>query len=156
MIGTVLPINTFNSGASQGASMGTQSIDSQGFMKILLSQMSSPDLGSLFTDENSGSAGSSFFGGSSSTSALSGLMGGNNLSGLTGSSANSGLLSALSSPQMELSIFSNLIGKTIEAIDAVSGAAIKGTVKSVVILDGKTQLEVDSKFVLPSTITKVS
>lgn len=157
MIGTVLPINTFSAAASAGnTQLGTQTIDNQGFMKILLSQMASPDLSSLFSDENSGAAGSSFFGGSSS-SPLSGLLGGNNISALTGGSTlNSGLFSALSSPQMELSIFSNLIGKNIEGFDAVSGNEVKGTVKSVVISDGKTQLEVGDKFILPSTVSKVS
>lgn len=152
MTNTILPITSVAPSAVSSSSSDTRtSVTSTDFMKILLAQMSSPDLSSLFggnNNENSssvfGTSMDSLFGSNTSllTQALSGQ----------GSSA----LGPFTTPQMELSVWSNLIGKTVDSIDPVTGAKVSGTVQSVLLDNNSTVLDIGSTTIKPSTITKVS
>ena len=115
------------------------------FARLLMAQMSMPDLSSLFS--TSGEEKTSPFG---TTSDIFSTLGGST-SALTGAS---NLWSGLS-PQMELSIWSNLIGKTIEALEVRTGEKIEGKVKSVLLQNGVVYLDVDGTLIPPQNLTKV-
>ncbi len=146
------PVNTTTTPA------GTAALSNLDFTKILLAEMASPNLDSLFsTDENgtSSSSSSDFFnssllGNSNSPLAAQLLGGGTGLSGV-----GSGSITQSLTPQMQLSIWSNYIGKNIEAKDA-SGKAISGKVTNVVMDNGSPMLVVNGINVDPNTVTKVS
>lgn len=144
-----IPLSAASSNSTSTNVFGSQSsLNNADFTKILLAQMANPDLSSLFGGENNQET-SSLFGGSNSSFGLQNLLG-------TNSQAGANPLASFVSPQMELSIFSNLIGKNIEALDQLTGSLIKDKVKSVIIQDGKTYLEVGDTLVSPSSIIKVS
>lgn len=144
-----IPLSAASSNSTGTSVFGSQSsLNNADFTKILLAQMANPDLSSLFGGENNQET-SSLFGGSNSSFGIQNLLG-------TNSQAGANPLASFVSPQMELSIFSNLIGKNIEALDQLTGSSIKDKVKSVIIQDGKTYLEVGDTLVSPSSIIKAS
>ena len=168
MATTSIPIVALgsNSATSQPQKVASSSTTiNSDFMRILLAQMSNPDLSSLFsTDDTGNNSSSSPFGGSfdslfntnSSLNSLSSLTGNNSLSALSNSSGTSPLLSGLS-PQMELSIWSSLVGKTVTAIDPQTNEKISGKVLSVAVQNEKAMLEIaDGEFITPESITSVS
>ena len=157
--------NSFTS-QPQNATSSATSINPD-FMRLLLAQMSLPDLSSLFSNSDSDNNSSSPFGGSfdslfgtnssiNSLNSISSLTGNNSLSSLSNSFGTSPLLSGLS-PQMELSIWSSLIGKTVTAIDAQTNARISGKVLSVAVQNEKALLEIaDGEFITPESVISVS
>lgn len=149
MVSAYTPI-TLNAGVTNTSAsnvLGSQtSINNSDFVKIMLAQMANPDIGSLFGEDNNES--SSIFGGIGSSFQLP-----NSLQ--TSPDAGTSFASFFT-PQMELSIYSNLIGKNVEAFDQSLGVSINGKVKSVVIQDGRTYLEVGDSLVSPASIIKAS
>ncbi len=136
------------------SALGTQSssktsktdLSSTDFLNLYIAQLQSASLDSLFSSEGSdssssslGSSSSSFFGSSSSL-----------LSSIANSSGNS----LASSPAMQLSIYSNLIGKDISAIDPKTGVTSSGTVNSVVLQNSVAMLDIGSGLVDPSNIIR--
>ena len=137
------------------------------FLKILMAQMSNPDLSSLFSNtDTEESNSSSLLGGASNSifntnstfnlNTMSALTGNNSLSSLSNAYGTSPLLSGLS-PQMELSIWSSLIGKTVTAIDPQTNEKISGKVLSLAVQNEKAMLEIaDGEFITPESIISVS
>jgi hypothetical protein len=109
--------------------------------------MANPDISSLFgeqTSENNsilGNSVSSLMGGSSTSSLLSQLSG--NSSG------------QLFSETMMMPIYSNYIGKNVEATDSATNKTTSGKVESVLLQNGLAMLNVGGSIVDPSTVTKV-
>ena len=171
MATTSIPIVALGSNATtaqpQTLNSKSTSINSD-FLRLLVTQMSNPDLSSLFsTDETGSSSSSSPFGGSfdslfgtnssmNSLNSISSLTGNNSLSSLSNSFGTSPLLSGLS-PQMELSIWSSLIGRTVAAIDPQTNLKISGKVLSVAVQNEKAVLEMENgEFITPESIVSVS
>ena len=137
------------------------------FLRLLVTQMSNPDLSSLFSTSESENSSSSPFGGSfdslfgtnssaNSLNSLSSLTGNNSLSALSNSFGTSPLISGLS-PQMELSIWSSLIGKTVTAVDPQTNLKVSGKVLSVAIQNEKAVLEIaDGEYITPESVVSVS
>ncbi|MFA5098318.1 MAG: hypothetical protein WC490_06825 [Candidatus Margulisiibacteriota bacterium] len=133
------------------------------FIRILLAQMSLPDLSGLFaSDDNNndsspfGGAFDSMFNTNASLNTISSLTGNNSLSSLSDSYGTSPLLSGLSA-QMELSIWSSLIGKTVTSIDPQTNEKVSGKVLSVAIQNEKALLEIaDGEFITPESVISVS
>ncbi|MCX5749096.1 MAG: hypothetical protein NTZ10_02460 [Candidatus Saganbacteria bacterium] len=155
MVDPLLPVSLLTQSTASPASSSSPDprtkVSSTDFMKILIAQMSSPDLSSLF-GSNSNDQSSSIFGSStnslfgSDTSLLTQALGGQSTSGI-------GLPTI---PQMELTVWSNLIGKTVDYLDPATGAAASGAVKSVVLENDATMLDLGDRTIKPSIITKVS
>jgi len=152
MANEILPVSSaaLSSAASAGADSRTN-VSSTDFMKILLAQMANPDLGSLF-NSNSEDQTSSVFGGSANS------LFGSNTSLLTQalSGQNTTAVSPFTTPQIELSIWSNLIGKTVDGVDPLTGENVSGVVKSVILESEAVLLDLGEQTIKPSSITKVS
>ena len=138
----------------------TSSINDPNFMRLLIAQMRNPDMSSLFTsseEEDSsspfGSTFSSMFGTSSPQSTLQQLTG-SQATGIMGGFGATPTLSGIT-PQMELSIWSGLIGKTIKALEFTSGKEINGAIKSVLLDNGVVKLEVNGTYVAPGSLEKI-
>lgn len=168
MVNTILPISAginTSAAARTSASGGSTALTQDDFTRILLAQMASPDLSSLFETNNTNNGNSSDPLSSGYTSSLFG-----NLSSLlppqlsAGSGAASGSISSQLFgnyatgllPSMGLSVWSNLIGKTVEAVDKTTGQPVSGKVASVVMQNGTAMLDTGSTLIDPATVTKVS
>ena len=158
MVNTILPIplssSSQNSASSSSKVFGSKTAtNNTDFSKILLAQMSNPDLGALFSSNENGtssSVGNSFNDLVSNTNAMMGLAG-------TGSAnASSGLFGQTSnSTELELTLWGNMIGKNIEALDRSTGETKKGKVNSVMMQDGAVVLDVDGALIAPAAIIKI-
>ncbi|GEM_PF-2274760 len=166
MVSTSFPIvaSGSNNTISEPQRVSTQSGGvNTDFIRILLAQMSLPDLSGLFSsDDNNndsspfGGAFDSMFNTNASLNTISALTGNNSLSSLSNSYGTSPLLSGLSA-QMELSIWSSLIGKTVTAVDPQTSEKVSGKVLSVAIQNEKALLEIaDGEFITPESVISVS
>ena len=160
-----MPVNSvINSSATASASSNSANLSSDDFTRILLAQMASPDLSSLFNSNNDDENNSNPFGSGYSSSSLFGNLSsllppqlmagsGSSLGGVSSQLMNAYSLGAV--PSMQLSLWSNLIGKTVEATDPLTGKSVSGKVASVVMQNGSAMLDIGS-LIDPAAVTKVS
>lgn len=138
MIAQIPPIYTNTSGSvnqtSQISSGTGTTLSNQDFSRILLEQMSSPNLDTLFG--NTQETNNSIFGAGNLTSQFFGTSSTNNLlSNLLGQNLSGGL---------EMSIWSNLIGKTVTVVNSDTQAYVSGKVESITLQNGEPMLVLDN------------
>ena len=114
------------------------------FMRILMAEMSTPNLNNLFSSEQPSGSGSSF--GNGMFSSLMAM----NMSSMFNNSSSDVLKTSLS----ELPLLSLLIGKTISAVDQ-DNVEISGTVQRVLMQNGTAMLDVGDSIIPSSSITEV-
>jgi len=147
MVSTVaaVPFNASASKSTTATNNGTD-LSNDDFMRILLTEMSTPSFGNLFGGSDQTSSSNSLFGGSS----FSSLLAMNNSSLLNQQSSGTGY-----SPVTELPLLSLLIGKEIKALDSDNNE-LSGTVQRVLMQSGIAMVDIgDSVVVAPSSITEV-
>ncbi len=158
---SVSPINnSSNVDAAQLASLNNNQITSllvsgnldPKFVNLLMSQMSENDVNSILFGNDSSSTGFDELG-------ASGLVPSNipTSSSLAGSDvfAASSPTTSNVTPQFELSVFSQLIGKTVTVVDPQSQKRITSKVASVQLLNGQIVLSVNGILVPTSNIVSI-
>lgn len=136
----------YNSTVQSNSSAGSTNLSNNDFTRILLAQMASPNLSSLFNSETSGqgTTGASY-------NPLSSLTGGSNpLSSFFQNSSSSAF-----SPSVNLAFYSNLIGKKVSFIDQASGETVSSTVKSVILDNSLPMLNTDAGSIDPALVKEV-
>ncbi len=130
---------------STATTKGNANLTNDDFMRILMAEMSAPNLNNLFGSEQSGSSGSSF-----GNSMFSSLMAMNMSSMLNTSASDASNETSLS----ELPLLSLLIGKTISAIGQ-NNAEISGIVQRVLMQNGIAMVDIGDSVIPSSSITEV-
>lgn len=130
---------------STATTKGNANLTNDDFMRILMAEMSAPNLSNLFGSEQSGSSGSSF-----GNSMFSSLMAMNMSSMLNTSASDASNETSLS----ELPLLSLLIGKTISAIGQ-NNAEISGIVQRVLMQNGIAMVDIGDSVIPSSSITEV-
>jgi len=139
-----IPFDITTSRSTATTNNGTN-LTNDDFMRILLTEMSTPNFGSLFGGgENLNTSNNSVFGGSSFSSLLSA-----NNSSLLNQSLTASPFSAVT----ELPLLSLLIGKEIKALDGT--AELTGTVQRVLMQNGTAMVDIGDTFISPSSITEI-
>lgn len=137
MIAQIPPISSVTQGsvnsASQISSSTGTAAPNQAFLNLLMTQMANPNLDSLFG--NTENTGNSTFGTNDISSLLGTSSSSNPLSNLTGLS---------SQPQIEMSIWSNLIGKTVKILVPETQQFVNGKVESITLQNGAPILVLDN------------
>jgi hypothetical protein len=136
----------------------TANINDPTFMQLLITQMRNPDLGSLFGTDDDESK-SSLFGNTSelfgsSQNLFSGINQNSSSAGLFGAFGQTPLMSGIT-PQMELSIWSGLIGKTITARESTTGNSINGKIESVQLDLGAVKLKIGNNLIDPNALESI-
>lgn len=140
-----IPFNISASKSTAATNTGTN-LSSDDFMRILLTEMSTPNFGSILGGNEDVGGSGSFFGGSSFSSLLSA----GNSSIFNQQPSGTGF-----STITELPLLSLLIGKEIKAIDAANNE-LSGTVQRVLMQNGVAMVDIGgSTIVEPSSITEV-
>ncbi len=139
-----IPFNIATSSSTVATNNGTK-LSNDDFMRILLAEMSSPNIGSLLGgNENTGST-NSLFGDSSLSSLLA----------LSNPTLLNQSLSGSSYPAIaEIPLLSLLIGKEIKALDT-NNSELSGTVQRVLMQDGIAMVDIGDSVIDPSSITEV-
>jgi len=109
------------------------------YLRLMMEQMSSANVTSIFSGGKDGSNYDPFSGGASNSNFYSELI-----------KANS---SSMMTPQMELSIYGNLVGKTLTGIS--DGRSIKGKVGSVYLQNNSVCIDIDGSAFPSDKITIV-
>jgi len=125
-------------------------IDSK-FATMLINQMSTNNVNSiLFGNENNNESSSSNIDFGESGLTPSNIPGTTNINNTFGGSAFSNV-----SPQFELSVYSSLIGKTVTAINPLTGKKITDKVSSVQLQNGQVMINVNGVIVPSANISQI-
>ncbi len=126
-------------------------VNNPDFLRLFIAQMSSPNLDSLFGNEENDT---SIFGGFGIPSSTSDLFGGFSTGIPSTSFFGQNSLYSGFSPQLELAIWSNLVGKTVEVINPQTQEMTSGKVQSIVLQNGQVMLDVDGLLVPTNNLLK--
>jgi hypothetical protein len=147
-----IPLN-YSNNRSSGYAANYAGTNADMFQILLQQNMNNmmSSFNPLFNNEEENSS-SSFFGSASNFLPSSNLNNGTDLFGqVTGQSSNT-----TNSPILEMIARSNLIGKTVEAVDPQTGSVITGKVQSVTYEGSLLLFDVGGKLIPPENLRKVS
>jgi hypothetical protein len=120
------------------------------FAVMLLNQMSTNNVDSILLGNVNANEPSSNIDFGVSSLTPNNIPGTTNINDTFGTSAFSTV-----NPQFELSVYSSLIGKTVTAMNPVSGKQITDKVKSVLLQNGKVMLDVNGVSVPPENLLRI-